>query len=60
MGCFGSSFLGILCCLIPELNCLYFLATQFLVEFVDSLDELWRHFGRCLHFGFGLNLGFRL
>ena len=60
MGCFGSIFLGVMICLIPALNRLYVLAAQFLVEFVDPLDELWRRFGRCLRFGFGLNLGFGL
>jgi hypothetical protein len=39
MGCFGRVFLGVLICFIPALNRLYVLSAQFLVEFVDTLDE---------------------
>ena len=55
---------------LPVLNRSNVLATKLLVKFMDSLDELRRHFGRCHGVGFGLwfdlylrlrhSLGFRL
>src|SRR5664280_2908750 len=44
--------------LLPFFNFSNVLTPYLLVEFVDSLDELWRQIGRCLVVGFRLRLGF--
>ena len=52
----GFNFLNLPLRLLPFLNCSNVLAPQFLVEFMDSLDDLRRHTRRCL----GFCLRFRL